>query len=236
VSYDIDRFVKGVLTATGGGNTLFIITSDHGEGLNDHQSVDNSRFHGSLLYKSQLKVPLIFYHPHPNDSDSAQWLRKLFPRKFFRIEKERIAQPVRLLDLMPTVLDYLKIAIPSPVEGKSLLTMVYKDGPAPEMPPYIVAEATFRGAEKIAAYSEEWEYIENRDGHKGVNQYELQPIDVTENGKLTDKYREEKEASMRMKAYIQSWEKRYPKVEAVSPGQTPSQEEMGQLKSLGYIN
>ena len=137
---------------------------------------------------------------------------------------------------MPTILDYLHIPVPVDIEGKSLLDMVNKEGPGPELPPYFVAETNYRDTNKIAAYSGQWEYIENRDGHEGVNRYELQPIGIRENGKETDKIEQESQTSLQMKEYIRSWEMRYPKVEAVSPGREPSNDEIIQLKSLGYLN
>ncbi|MDP7225950.1 MAG: sulfatase-like hydrolase/transferase, partial [SAR202 cluster bacterium] len=38
-------------------NTLFVITSDHGEEFFDHGSVS----HGMSLYEEQLRVPLLLY-------------------------------------------------------------------------------------------------------------------------------------------------------------------------------
>lgn len=234
VSYDINQFVDRLLKIPDWGNTLFIITSDHGEGLGDHPAVANSRLHGELLYKSQLKVPLILYHPNQGESGVIGWVRK---RLYYHYLKNKIVQqPVRLIDLMPTILDYLHIPLPADIEGKSLLDMVNKDGPGPELPPYFVAETNYRNTNKIAAYSGQWEYIENRDGHEGVNMYELQPMGITENGKVTDRIKQEKEISLKMREYIKSWERHHPRVEAVSPGRDPSNEEIRQLKSLGYLN
>jgi arylsulfatase A-like enzyme len=41
------------------GNTLVVVTSDHGESLGDHQIA----FHGEALYREQIHVPLIFWFP-----------------------------------------------------------------------------------------------------------------------------------------------------------------------------
>jgi arylsulfatase A-like enzyme len=41
------------------GNTLVVVTSDHGESLGDHRIA----FHGEALYREQIHVPLIFWFP-----------------------------------------------------------------------------------------------------------------------------------------------------------------------------
>jgi arylsulfatase A-like enzyme len=42
-----------------GGNTLVIVTSDHGESLGQH----GIAYHGETLYREQIHVPLIFWYP-----------------------------------------------------------------------------------------------------------------------------------------------------------------------------
>jgi arylsulfatase A-like enzyme len=41
------------------GNTLVVVTSDHGESLGDHRIA----FHGEALYREQIHVPLMFWFP-----------------------------------------------------------------------------------------------------------------------------------------------------------------------------
>ncbi len=63
VSHDIGAFVLALRQMEGYADTLFVITSDHGQGLDDHPDVWGSAEHGNLLYESHIRVPLIFYHP-----------------------------------------------------------------------------------------------------------------------------------------------------------------------------
>ena len=91
-SRETHKFLESLRQLPGWEDTLAIVTSDHGEGLGDHPSVKNSQRHGNLLYESHIRVPLIFHRP----GDPA-------------LKGREIAQPLRLLDLMPTVLDYLEI-------------------------------------------------------------------------------------------------------------------------------
>jgi arylsulfatase A-like enzyme len=86
VSDEIDRFVTELRALPDFERTLFVIVSDHGEGLSDHRPVKTSSGHGRLLYQSQLLVPLILYAT--DDS---------LPRG--KVVEAR----TRLLDLMPTL-------------------------------------------------------------------------------------------------------------------------------------
>ena len=78
-------------------DTLVIVTSDHGEGLGQH---DEDR-HGVLLYNSTIKVPLLIKVPD---------------RK-----PVRITDNTSLVDIVPTILDYVQIPVPKYLEGKSLV-------------------------------------------------------------------------------------------------------------------
>ncbi len=78
-------------------NLLTVVTSDHGEGLGEH----SEKSHGVFVYESTLRVPLI-----------AHWPGSISPR--------RVAQPVGLIDIPPTLLE-LAAAPPLPgIDGKSL--------------------------------------------------------------------------------------------------------------------
>jgi hypothetical protein len=237
VSHDINLFITRLIKIPGWDNTLFIITSDHGEGLNDHPLVAKSEYHGRLLYESQLKVPMIWFHPHYQESKIFQWAGELFPQTFFYLVKgKKINRTVRLLDLMPSLLDYLGISKPHHIHGKSVLQLINEENSGVGLPEFFVAETYFRKSNKIAVYSDQWKYIENRRDHEGVNRFELQPIGVKENGKATDKIEEKKEISLIMKKFLLLWEKRYSKEEAISTYQKLTKEESKQLKSLGYLN
>jgi len=79
---------------------LVILLADHGEGLGDHGETS----HGYFIYESTMHVPLIVHWP-------------VGAAKF----PERIAQPGGLIDVAPTILDFLHIAAPPSFEGASLL-------------------------------------------------------------------------------------------------------------------
>ncbi len=84
-------------------NSLIIVTSDHGEEFMEH----NRLGHEKDLYDTLLQVPLLI---------------KLPGKKTVR--GRHIAQIIELVDIMPTILDLLKIDPPAQAQGKSLLGLI----------------------------------------------------------------------------------------------------------------
>lgn len=82
-------------------NTLIVFTSDHGEGMNEH----NELTHSYLLYDTTLHVPLIVRPPSG---------------ALGRVVDGR----VRLVDIAPTVLDLLGVPIPGDMQGRSLVPLL----------------------------------------------------------------------------------------------------------------
>ena len=74
--------------------TLLAVASDHGEGLGDHQET----LHGFFVYQTTLAVPLILRGPGI-------------------VGGGRIAANVGLVDLLPTALDLLGVALPRGVSA-----------------------------------------------------------------------------------------------------------------------
>lgn len=79
--------------------SLVVLLSDHGESLGDHGEAS----HGYFIYQSTMAVPLVIHLP-----GSAP----VTPRE---------TQPAGLIDVAPTILDYLKIPAPASFRGQSLL-------------------------------------------------------------------------------------------------------------------
>lgn len=77
--------------------TLLIVTSDHGEEFMDHGRVD----HFLTTYQETLRVPLLLRGPG-------------LPRGV------RIAQPVSLVDLVPTILRQANVHVPADLDGFDL--------------------------------------------------------------------------------------------------------------------
>lgn len=217
VSADIGGFLERLAALPGGENTLVVITSDHGQGLADHPHVPFSTAHGRLLYESHLRVPLILHH-----------LGGALPPR-------EIERPVRLLDLMPTLLDYLGMPAPADVEGTSLLPLMQAEGATVDLPEGFIAETQYRKNNKLAVYAGEWKYIENRDGSRSLNPRELQRIGATEDGKRTDEIERHPEVAGRLRRYLAEWEARTPAEKPVAPSAVLSADAQAQIDSLGYL-
>ena len=80
--------------------TTILVTSDHGEAFGEHGSV----LHGRTLYEEVVRVPLILRGPGVPQG-------------------VRVATPVGLVDVSPTVLDLLGVSSSSAVDGRVLTTL-----------------------------------------------------------------------------------------------------------------
>jgi arylsulfatase A-like enzyme len=217
VSRDIGEFVRDLTALPGMDDTLFVIVSDHGEGLDDHRGIPRSAGHGWLLYGSNVWVPMIFY-----DSKG-------------RLGHRRIAQTVQLLDLAPTILDLVGAEIPAGMEGVPRTGLVLGAVPESDAPTFFVTETEFRKAEKIAVYTDEWKYFENRDNHPGTAPRELQPKDGPELGVRTNRLRDHPGEGAQLAASLERWEDIHPKAAATRPRGGISRHLRNQLRAMGYV-
>jgi arylsulfatase A-like enzyme len=215
VTDDMERFVIELRSRAGWEDTLFCIVSDHGEGLWDHPTVPHSAGHGGLLYESQVSVPWIMF----NDS----WTPA----------RGRIAQDVRLLEFLPTLLDYVGVAAPSDLEGVSLLPLIEGEVESAPLPAVMVTETTFRNFWKISARGANWQYVHNRDKSEGVLEHELQARGARPNGEMTDEGQAHPKEMARLRRFIDDWERAHAVV--VPTRADLSEAERLQLEQIGYL-
>jgi choline-sulfatase len=109
-----DRELRHVDTALGGfwkyltdrglfSKALIVFTADHGESLGQH----GEETHGYFIYESTLRVPLIFHWPKGTAPMPGE-----------------ISALVGLINLAPTVLQYLGLRRPAQFQGQSLLPLL----------------------------------------------------------------------------------------------------------------
>ncbi len=91
----IERLIKSARQLTKH-EWVIALTSDHGEEFRDHGGL----YHGSTLFDEQIRVPLMFYVPG--------------------FEPQRIAKPVELVDVTPTLLSLVGAPIPKSMRGDDL--------------------------------------------------------------------------------------------------------------------
>ena len=116
--------------------TLVIITSDHGEEFMEHGSLE----HAKTVYNELIHVPLIIRFPEKKWSSRA-------------IEGE-----VAVMDIVPTILDYLNIGMQSDIQGKSLLPLIAGEE-AGESKNAVIASSWYLEGTKIAAVKNGLKYI-----------------------------------------------------------------------------
>ena len=133
-------------------NSIIMIVSDHGQDLGDHITETNlippllsakpevsGIVHGMSVYDEVTRVPMIFYIPG------------------FQPKKTTIRNQVRLIDIMPTILDYLKIPHENNIQGTSLLPLL-KTGERLNDPP-AVSEVMLSGPIQTSVRMNGYKYV-----------------------------------------------------------------------------
>ena len=104
VDGELERFWRELDALGRRSGTLFVITSDHGEEFYEHGSWG----HAHTLFEEQVRVPLILAGAG-------------IP------EGERISTQVRLVDLLPTLVELAGLRLPEDLAGRSFLSLLRGD-------------------------------------------------------------------------------------------------------------
>jgi arylsulfatase A-like enzyme/Flp pilus assembly protein TadD len=124
--------------------TLIVFAGDHGEGLGEHGETG----HGIFVYDETLKVPLIFSYP------------KLIAQD--RVVKEQ----VRLIDIMPTILDLVNIKKNKEIQGQSLAGILKGEEKPQDRTAFSVtryAQIHFNWSEMQSWRTKDWKYIKSTE-------------------------------------------------------------------------
>lgn len=139
----IGKLLKEINKLALSDRTIIIITSEHGEELSDHGSFD--RFGQNNLYDEVIRVPLIIKNPNID------------------LKGERITSQVQLIDIMPTILDFLGIPINKESQGLSLVPLMQKKDVKDNFNQYAYSEAN---PHKWAIRTKEWKLIYDKEEYE----------------------------------------------------------------------
>jgi hypothetical protein len=191
-------------------DTLVVFTADHGDAFMEHLTMGHRR-----AGQAELHVPLILRPPPARGAEAAP----------------RVAQVVRGIDLMPTMLDYAGVDPPPQVQGRSLRPLV-EGASLPPLP-----AAAFGGTRVPEDAIREGRYklihrARARSAEFGDRLYDLES-DPREQRDLKD---EEPELFARLQAELEATRAQslqlgaaYGAVSELSP------EDVESLRQLGYI-
>jgi len=121
-------------------NTLIVVVGDHGEGFGEHEEAE----HGFMLYNSTLRVPLIV--------SAADITRPGY----------RVSESVSVVDILPTVLEYLNIPLTDSIGGESVMAAL-QGRPIQSHTCYAESEAglaSFGWAPLTCLTTESWKFID----------------------------------------------------------------------------
>ena len=145
VDHEVGRVVRALEKSEHADNTVIVLFSDHGWHLGEKQ-----HWGKAALWEQTTRVPMIFSGP----GISAGIVRK---------------EPVELLSLYPTLLDFAEAESPSHVEGVSLMPLLAEGDPEWSHP----AVTTF--SDHHALRTERWRYIRYEDGSEELYDHESDP-------------------------------------------------------------
>jgi len=188
--------------------TVIMVIGDHGESLGDH----GEAAHGFFIYNSVTHVPFVVRAP------------------FREAQRRRVRDPVRTVDVMPTALDLLGMAIPSGISGVSLVPLIA--GAAREMQLDAYSEAMY----PLHHYG--WSDLRAlRSGrYKVIDAPRPELYDIDRDPREeSNLYAERRQLGDRLIAQLRSVEARFTKTQASLPPTDIDPEARQRLAALGYV-
>lgn len=188
--------------------TVVAVLGDHGESLGDH----GEDSHGFFIYESVTHVPFVLRAP------------------FARTGSRRVEDPVRLVDLAPTLLDLAGLPVPSNISGRSLVPLMTGDTAELGLEGY--AEAMY------ALHHFGWSDLRAlRSGrYKLIDAPRPELFDLVRDPRETTNIFEERRAvGDGMVARLRQMEQGFEHVTAAQPAEDVDPDVRARLAALGYV-
>lgn len=201
-------------------NTIVVITSDHGEGLMQHNWLQ----HALNIYEEAVRVPFLI-----------RWPGHIPQGKI-------VSEPVETICITPTLLDLIGIKADTKLfQGESLAPIFYDEAILDKDRPIYLYRQHYNAHEeggdegksavgvKIGIRVGSWKYIEGEE----ENTKEL--FDLSKDpGELTNLYAVFPDKAGELESQLKEWEKTCLKAKS-EPGEI-SEQDIQRLRSLGYTN
>lgn len=180
--------------------TVVVLVADHGESFGEH----GRRGHAVSVYEGEVRVPLLLRLPGQQRG-------------------ERVEPPVPLVDVLPTLLEALRLPAPPGLEGGSLLA----GGSASPIVTHLGRYE--RDYEEYAYYRDPWKLIVR--GGESAELYDLRR-DPGERVNLLSRHRAEAEGLRAdLERFLAATGPRF-----AAPAQTVDPETLERLRALGYAD
>ncbi len=190
-------------------DALLIVLSDHGEEFKDH----GDYLHESL-YQELLRVPLLMRFPGELGAS---------------LEGARVQETVRLIDVLPTLLDYLGLEGAQRLQGRSFLSAL--EAPQRAVPRETMSE--WPRGDLRALQQGDWKLIVNPDGVEEL--YNL-AADPAESDNLIATHPADAERLRRRLAQLVAESEAIQQLVTTGEAQDLDPDVRRQLEALGYID
>lgn len=137
-----------------GDSTAIVLTSDHGEGMNERGRLGHVYGH----YAELSNVPFVVFSPH-HFSEATGPIN--------------VSTPTSCIDVAPTVLDLMGVPHSEAMQGESVMPLAYRNGP---WSPRVVSTEYGRS---YSLRSKDWRFIVNYDGSQELYDLTTDPKELT---------------------------------------------------------
>ena len=187
---------------------LVVVTSDHGEEFLDHRNFG----HATTLYDEQIRIPLILRLPGNAHAGTI------------------IEHRVSLLDILPSVLDYLEIEPPAGIHGTSFLGLLQGDSMDPDRPVFVDLARPHRELSGVVAGR--WKYIHDFKERARHLLFDMR----ADPGEQTNLVASERRTAARLAGLLSEFHASARSQKLSTPVEEITAETVEKMRALGYVD